>query len=108
MISSLNHTMFTGGAEMAYKIQYSQDTDYRYPQVSSKKKMRLGKWFILALLLASAVWIRQNGVPNFLVPGDPDITKAATATLIDELQNKVPMEEAVTAFCKTIIHGAGY
>ena len=99
--------MILGGAEMAYKILYSQETDYRYPQVSNKRKIKLGKWFTWVLLLVSAVWIRQNGVPDFLIPGEPDVTKAATLTLIDELQNQVPLKEAVTAFCETIIHDSG-
>ena len=92
---------------MAYKIQYSQETDYRYPQVINKRKIKLGKWFIWVLLLVSAVWIRQNGVPDILIPGEPDVTKAATLTLIDELQNQVPLKEAVTDFCETIIHDSG-
>lgn len=92
---------------MAYKILYSQDAAYRYPQSSSTGRIKWGKWLGGACILAALLWLRGNGVPDFLIPGDPAVTKAAAAILIDELRHHIPVNEAVTTFCETIIHGAG-
>lgn len=93
---------------MAYKIQYSQETAYRYPQTSSKRTTNWGKWFGIALILAAVLWMRLNGIPDFLIPGDPAVTKAAAVTLVDELRNNIPIGEAVTTFCESILDGANF
>lgn len=91
---------------MAYKIQYSPEAACRYPQEREKRKPQLGKWLGLALIVAAALWVRVNGVPDFLIPGNPEITKAATVALIGDIQEGAPWNEAVTVFCETIIDGA--
>ena len=93
---------------MAYKIQYSPETAKRYPQFRSKKKGKAGKWVVLMMVFAAALWMRINGVPDFLIPGDPEITKTAAAMLMNDIQGGVPVGDAVTTFCEEIIHGAGF
>ena len=98
----------SGGVGMAYKIQYSQETDYRYPQVKSTPKLKLGKLVCIVLILAAVLWMRLNGVPDFLIPGDPQVTKAAAITMFGDLQDGVSMNKAVTTFCEAILDGAGF
>lgn len=93
---------------MAYKIQYSPETGKRYPQTRKRRHVDAGRWVCLLLIVAAALWLRLNGVPDFLIPGDPDITKAAAAMFVDEIQNGSSVNDAVTVFCKEILHGAGF
>lgn len=92
---------------MAYKIQYSPEKAHCYPSVTNRVKFKVGKWVILLLALAAAAWMRVNGIPDFLIPGDPTVTRTAATTMIDELRAGVSMSDAVTVFCKEILHGAG-
>lgn len=93
---------------MAYKIRYSPETGGRYPQRENRNSIRTGKWVLLLLIIIAAVWLRINGIPDFLIPGDPDVTRAAAASLLSELQNGSSISDAVTVFCKEILHGAGF
>ena len=43
----------------------------------------------------------------FLIPGDPEITKSAAVVLMDDLSDGVNVNDAVTAFCRSILDGAG-
>lgn len=93
---------------MAYKIQYSPENARRYPQIGKRKKFPFEGLLMLVLIFAAAIWVRLNGIPEFLIPGDPQVTKAAAATMIADLREGTRVNEAVTAFCKEILHGAGY
>ena len=93
---------------MSYKIQYSPETVKRYPQTKKTEKVNIGKWVSLVLIIVTVLWLRINGIPDFLIPGDPDTTKAATAMLIDEIRNGSPVNDAVTVFCKEILYGADF
>ena len=107
MIFISHHKMLTGGVGMAYKIQYSPEKAHCYPSVTNHVKFKVGKWVILLLALAAAAWMRVNGIPDFLIPGDPTVTKTAATTMMDELRAGVSVDDAVTTFCKEILHGAG-
>ena len=92
---------------MAYIIAYTPEASNRYPQVKGKRKVNFGKWMGLALLLAAVLWMRLKGIPDFLIPGDAEVTKAAAAAMVDDLQDGISVNDAVTAFCRTILDGAG-
>lgn len=93
---------------MAYIIQYSPESSSRYPQIKKQNPRKFGGWFLILMILAAAVWIRVYGIPDFLIPGDPQVTRNATATMITNLQEGVKIEDAITVFCEHILHGAGY
>ena len=93
---------------MAYKIRYAPESARRYPQVSKKRNVRWGNLVMILMAFAAVVWIRLNGIPDFLIPGDPEVTKEAAAMMIADLDEGVKLDEAVTTFCKEILHGAGY
>lgn len=93
---------------MAYKIQYSPETGKRYPQTRKRQPVDIGRWIGLLLVVAAALWLRINGIPEFLIPGDPDVTKAAAVLFVDQVQSGSSVNDAVTVFCKEILHGAGF
>ena len=91
---------------MAYKIQYSPDTASRYPQAAVKKPVRIRHWMTAIVAIAAALWIHFYGVPDFLIPGDPEITNAAATAMMGEIKNGAALGDAVTSFCKMILDGA--
>ena len=91
---------------MSYKFQYTPETAYRYPQNKSKR-FKWGELTVLICVLVTLVWFHVNGMPEFLIPGDPVVTKAAASGLVAQIRNGEPFMEAVTVFCKEILLGAG-
>ena len=91
---------------MSYKIQYSPETHYFYPNNQNRHNVRWGRWMFLAILFASVLWLRLNGIPDLLIPGDPQVTKTATVHMVDQLRTGVTFDQALTVFCKEIIDGA--
>ena len=91
---------------MSYKIQYTPETAYRYPQ-NKAKKFKWGDIAVLFCILAALTWFRVNGIPEFLIPGDPDVTKAAASGFVAQIRSGEPLREAATVFCKEILLGAG-
>ena len=91
---------------MAYKIQYSPETASLYPQTAVKKPVRIKRWITTLVAIVAALWIHFYGVPDFLIPGDPEITKAAAAAMMGEIKNGAALGDAVTSFCKMILDGA--
>ena len=93
---------------MAYKIQYTPEDNARYPKLKKSKPILWKRWLFAAGILAGILWIRQKGIPDFLIPGDPVVTTAAAKNMISNLQQGTSVNEAVTVFCKEILHGAGF
>lgn len=93
---------------MAYIIQYSPESSGKYPQIKKQNSHKLGGWFLLLAILIAAVWIRIYGIPDFLIPGDPQVTKSAAVMMITNLQEGVKIEDAIAVFCEQILVGAGH
>ena len=92
---------------MAYKIQYAPENTKRYPQVKKRTKYSYIRLCFIVCALAAAAWIKLHGIPDFLIPGDPTVTKEAAALMVDELKVGASLRDAITVFCKEILHGAG-
>ena len=101
------HMINIGGDDVSYKIQYTPEKSYLYPQQVTKNHIKNSGWLYVAALIAAAVWIYFSGVPRFLIPGDPEITTTAASVLVDEIRDGVAVKEAMTTFCKMILDGAG-
>ena len=93
---------------MPYKIQYSPETTQRYPAINVSRQVKWGRWIVAILLIGGSVWIRFKGVPDFMIPGDPDITKSAVEMMVSNLRAGVNFADALTVFCKEILDGALY
>lgn len=97
-----------GGDSMAYKIEYSPESACRYPQMRTRRKEKWGGWFCLAAILGTLLWIRSNGVPDILIPGDPEVTREAAAGFVHDISDGIAVKDAATAFCRAILDGAGF
>lgn len=91
---------------MSYKIQYSPESAHIYPTTRKRKRMESYKWLGFAVVIAAVVWVRLYGVPDFLIPGDPEITKEAMSVFVDKIRDGTGVKDAATTFCKMILDGA--
>ena len=94
------------GCNMAYKIQYLPDSNAHYPTHIGKPKKGFGGWIVALLLLGAVLWVRFNGVPECLIPGDSAVTKQAVQTFLSLMQEGEPLRDVVTVFCKEVLSGA--
>ena len=93
---------------MAYQIQYSPEAFKRYPQAERTQKNYVVKWFCLVFLFVTILWLRINGIPDFLIPGDPVVTKSAMSAFLDKIQSGSSVNDALNVFCHEILYGAGF
>lgn len=93
---------------MAYIVQYSPEDSKRYPQCKKKQNVRLSKFLLFVFILTAAIFIRLYGLPEFLIPGDPVVTKNAVASMVTDLKSGEPLNNAVTAFCTAILDNAAH
>ena len=89
---------------MAYKIDYIPVGKRQY-----LRKRKSPGWLFptLAVVGFFAVFFAlsvQYGSTDWLLPGDPTVTKAALAELIESLKAGEAFPDAVTAFCREVIH----
>lgn len=106
MISILSHIIVTGGVRVSYIIQYTPEDIRRYPQRKKIGKIKWGKVLLLLCMILAGIWMRVKGIPDFLIPGDPDVTKSAAKTMVESIQYGDTFNDAVTVFCKEILDGA--
>lgn len=91
---------------MAYKIQYTPQEVHRYPPLPQQKGSTAGTIWVLVLIAVTALCFSYYGIPDFLIPGDTEVTKSAAREMISLLKTGTPVKDAVTVFCKQIIDAA--
>ena len=91
---------------MAYRILYTPEDSNRFPQTQNKTMFPWKRLITLVFILAGILYLKFNGIPDFLIPGDPQITVPATQTMISDLKAGESLDNALTAFCLEIINGA--
>ena len=87
---------------MGYQIQYEPQKNKLYPVIKAKKPMfaRL----VLLMILLAAVFLGYK--TDWLIPGDPEVTKDAFSDMVVMLQQGADVDQAVAAFCAEILdHG---
>jgi len=92
---------------MGYKIMYNPEDNDKYPVFKPKKRnFRLLPFamVLIAGLMLTRPQIR-SGIEEWLIPGNPMVTKAAFSLMIDELREGESFTDAVTTFCNEIIAG---
>jgi hypothetical protein len=86
---------------MAYRIRYS---DISFTKKPIKNARPFYKWItIMAVIVASVYMLQLEAVQNFLIPGDPEITKSAFASFTKELREGERFSDAVAVFCREVI-----
>lgn len=82
---------------MGYSIQYSPQTNHKFP-VKTKKKVSV-PWLLTGVALLALLL----GGWKLLLPGDPTVTANALSHLVEDVRSGDSVGEAVTAFCREII-----
>ena len=91
---------------MSYEIQYTPEDNKRYPLVKCRKHGSVGKIVVIVCIILSGVALRMYGIPDFLIPGDPQVTKAAAANFMESMRRGEGIESSITVFCKEVLDGA--
>ena len=81
---------------MAYRIEYA----------GKRRTRRFPFWLLLLAALALLAVPRQT-LGQWLLPGDQEVTARALSELVERLRQGTNAGAAVTAFCKSIVRGAG-
>ena len=95
---------------MAYRIVYCED-----PVKTGKERFRTGRFRLMTavcfvLFLLSVKLLLDDGLVHIrqvLFPGSVDTTLQALEQLVAQIQAGTKLSDAVTAFCREIIAGAG-
>ena len=88
---------------MSYQIQYEPDKNRKYPTKMAKKSNLTGGIMITVILIVCLSIGLRTG---WLIPGDPDVTKAAFSEMVDMLKRGEPVYDSVTVFCTEVLeHG---
>ena len=93
---------------MGYRISYGENVQKIEIQEKPAGKRSNKKYFLVAAIVAVllAAWSFSDRLTEYLIPGDPEITRSAMTTMVAEIGSGESVGEAVTAFCKEIIAGA--
>ena len=92
---------------MAYTINYTPEDNKRWP---IKKTVCYHKWIPVAVSLTVCLLLLnttiRNALIDFLLPGDPQVTKSAIVQLVENIKAGEGFGHCVTAFCQYVIaHG---
>lgn len=86
---------------MAYQIRYGDMAIIKETKQARKPFM---KWIAaLCGVLFLALMLRLKPVQDFLIPGDPDVTRAAFSSFTQELRNGEGFRDAAAVFCRQVI-----
>ena len=91
---------------MSYEIQYTPEDNKRYPLAKCRQRGSVGKMVVILGVVLSGIALRIYGIPDFLIPGDPQVTKAAAANFMDNMRRGEGIESSITVFCKEVLDGA--
>lgn len=94
---------------MGYRIEY--DKGSKAYEVRKEHSLRfpvmVASCLVLFFLLTWVFW--PEGVEllrEMVIPGDNAVTTQAWDTMVDSLKSGASVSDAVTVFCREIIHGA--
>lgn len=91
---------------MGYRMEYGTgNQDAVFHRIGNGKKRAWSMVIIVAALLLGG-YVYRSEIVNFLLPGDPDVTRKAIRVFVSELREGERATDAFEAFCRTIIHEA--
>ena len=86
---------------MAYQIHYQDTMVIKKVPVVRKPAI---KWLLAICAILIGVGLLQlKTVQDFLIPGEPEVTKAAFAAFTKDLEEGEPFGDAAAAFCRQVI-----
>ena len=94
---------------LGYRIEYGPGGAVMRPEKRRDGNLlglTLG-FFLLFCSVSSHFWPEKwQRVSDYLIPGDPAVTRAAFSELTAQLHSGSSVEDAVVAFCREIVDGA--
>ena len=94
---------------MGYRIEYGSGSAVTYSdkKLRSRRMQLTACFFLLFCTVASSVWPSQwRRAKDYLIPGNPAVTKAAFSGMTEQLRLGENLEDAVVAFCREVVDGA--
>ncbi len=94
---------------MAYRITYGEEPPHPHSMTPGKSRIlpMSAAFFLLFLLLTGTFWPEGRAtLENFLLPGDPQVTRLAISHMIDDLKDGEAPGDALVTFCREVIDGA--
>ena len=91
---------------MAYKIDYIPVGKRQYLKNRKTPEWLFPTIAVLAFFAVVLALTAHYGSTDWLLPGDPAVTRAALIDLIENLKAGEQFGDAVTAFCREVIQGA--
>lgn len=98
--------MIDWGDNMGYQIVYNPEDNHKYPtHIRKKRKVKMIPLILFASILVLGSRQIRGKLEQWLIPGDPQVTKAAFSLMMEDLRDGESFGDAVTAFCNEIIAG---
>lgn len=88
---------------MSYQIHYAPQMNKKYPKFKQRKIVFRRQLLIPIVIIALMACIAIRPVRDWLFPGDPDVTDAATREMLNSLRSGDRIEEAITVFCLEVL-----
>lgn len=95
---------------MAYTVYYTETGEIERNNIALKKsnhKILVSLCLVLLFVFGTVKLLSSERIQQFLIPGDPQITKAAFAEMTQSVREGQSVEDAVVAFCRQILTEAG-
>ena len=90
---------------MSYSVQYPTGIKNKYPQ--SYKKQKSGVLFVIGcaavMLLFIVVSCYLPNIRKAVLPGDPDVTEQAIATMVKNFREGQGIQTCFAEFCREVI-----
>lgn len=96
---------------MGYQIQYGSTVIKKHLRDKTdphKSLLLIIGAVCLCCILAFSVFQHRDLIWEWILPGDPQITKAALTTFWENIRCGIPVGDAIEVFCKEILSGAMY
>ena len=91
---------------MGYRVEYGTGNhDAIFQKTGSRKVKLFATAVTVGVLLLAGFWNRER-VIDFLLPGDPAVTKRAIGVFVAELQRGERATDAFVSFCEVIVNEA--
>ena len=86
---------------MAYQIRYTDSSVIKEQKINNVVGSKWIVGFSIAFLIGGI--LQLESVKNFLIPGNPKVTKAAFSSFTQQLRDGEEFYDAAAVFCRQII-----
>lgn len=91
---------------MAYTVRYTRPGSMereKIPAPKGRRKILIAVLLAVLMLFGTGKILSDAKVQEFLIPGDPEVTRQAFAEMTQSVRTGQPVDVAIVAFCRQII-----